>query len=90
MKNCTTSMLWNLSIKEIEVRQYPYRSANLKNVICEIERDEKLEGFLSQKSGKAIDNHTLYQVSYKDGSSFGIMCSDLSMRIGLIVEENCW
>lgn len=82
--------LTNAIVFDASVRQYRYRRALEARCLFQIERERQFEEFLAEKAGGKIDNHTLYQITYPDGTSFSIRCSDAYMYIGLGVNECCW
>lgn len=82
-------MIYGLD-KTVTIRQYGYRSAKVEHPLISIARDERLEKILIERSGKPIDNHVVYEVTYADGTSFAIMVSDSRMTIGLGVIEVYW
>lgn len=79
-----------MSNSKVEVKQHNYRSARLKHPLFAVPRDQDFEKFLSEQSGKEMDNHTVYHIIFKDGMAFSIMCSDLKMVVGLGVEVVSW
>ena len=83
-------MTSQLSSEKVTVHQYPYRSARVSHPLFVIERNDNLEKLLAEKSGKRLDNHTLYKVSFEDGNSFAIECSDFTMGIGVGITEKHW
>ena len=75
---------------DASVRQYGYRQALPVRPLFHIERDKEFEEMLAEKAGKKMDNHTLYEITYPDGTSFSIKFSDSRMYIGLGVDERPW
>ena len=79
-----------LSLEGTKVKQYGYRRARIAHILLTIPRNECLEALLSEKAGKEKDNHTVYQVTLDDGTTFAIMCHDFEMYIGLGIKEERW
>lgn len=74
----------------VSVTQYRYRTAYVTHILLEMPRDDELEELLSKKSGKRIDNHTLYQLTFSDGENFSMLFSDRKMYLGLGVSKMNW
>lgn len=90
MNQWKRDMKYQLDSTETTVKQHSYRSASLKHILFEVERDSDLENFLASKANKRTDNHTLYEITFADGNVFGISCSDSKMRIGVGIFVGCW
>ena len=89
-KRLARDIMYHIDTKEATVKQYSYRSARIRHLLLQIERNDKLEKLLSNKANKQTDNHTLYEVTFADGSTFAIECSDSAMRIGVGVSVASW
>ncbi len=73
-----------------KVKQYPYRTAQPINYLFEIPRDAELEDDLALHARAPKDNHTLYEISFEDGTGIVILCSDRVMNIGCGVNLRDW
>ena len=89
-KDLAHDVIAELSWEEVQVKQYRYRSAMVINQLFKINRDNELEQVLAKKSGEKMDNHTVYEIRYPDGSTFAIQCSDDFMAIGVGIDERIW
>ncbi len=85
-----TSIIYQLTREDTKVLQYPYRSAQIKHTLISVSRKKSLEELLSQKSGEEKDNHTVYEVTLKDGTQYAVKCSDGYMYIGIGVLKEEW
>ena len=79
-----------LHCKRVKVKQYRYRTAMLNHYIVTIPRDDELEALLAKAAETSADNHTVYELTFEDGASVAIMCSDGKMHFGLGVKESRW
>ena len=73
-----------------QVKQYPYRTAHLNHTLMSFPRSQKLEERLAKKSGRCVDNHTVYEVTLSDGTTFAVFCHDSNMYLGLGVRQERW
>lgn len=89
-KRCIRDMKHQIEATGATVKQYSYRSASIRHILLQIERNDDLESFLANKANKQTDNHTLYEVTFADGSTFAIECSDFAMRIGIGISIGSW
>ena len=73
------------------VKQYPYRTAIVKEVFMTVPRDsvELLEQQLAELAGVRVDNHTAYELVQDEGTTY-ISFSDFTARFGRSVEEKRW
>jgi hypothetical protein len=95
--------LYSVTEKEATVKLYPYRTARVKNKFLAINMDEfdesdkwvkrdceKFLDNLCEITGKRLDNHTVYEIVYKDGSKYAVAYSDNNLYFGLSVIEEIW
>lgn len=95
MRDCDVEIMMNglmsaLRFENCKVTQYPYRKARIIHTLVKVPRNDKIEKLLLKKAGKQQDNHTMYKITYEDGMSVVVMCSDSTMRLGIGVMEKSW
>lgn len=81
-----------------DVKQYPSRTASVRDRFMELRRDEgRIEGLindladqLAEAAGRPHNNHTVYEVVTPSGNRLYVMFHDLSVYIGFAVEEGFW
>ena len=87
------NLLNSLKREDVQVKFYQYRTARLRNVIMVVERDKqakRLQEMLAKKVERDYDNHTVYEITYEDGMTFGVMFHDFQVYIGLGITEERW
>lgn len=75
-----------------EVKQYPYRTARVSDIICELPRElhSDLERQLAEKSGHSIDNHVVYELQQFNREPVYFKFSDLTLTLAKSVREELW
>lgn len=73
------------------VKQYPYRTAVLGDIFLTLPREamKDLEAQLAEASGRAVDNHTVYEIVQLHGTTY-IMFSDHRVIFGRSIGEGRW
>jgi len=76
-----------------KVKFYPYRTARPSIWIVSMEANEateEIERALARKVKVRPDNHTTYEVTLEDNSSFVLHFSDGKMLFGIGVKKERW
>ena len=86
-----------ISCGDAVLRYYAYRRAMVEKVVAvlkdyPIESSHLLQSELAVLSGseKNFDNHTVFAVTFKDGSTFAFGFSDEWITLGTGVREEAW
>lgn len=71
---------------------HPYRTASPRDRFLSIPRDqlEELEEELAKAAGVRIDNHTVYEITSREGTKMYIMFHDFVVIFGHSVEVRDW
>ena len=69
-------------------REFELLLASKADIVTQSEEYKRC--FENRKPQDRIDNHTLYQITMKDGNKFCVWCHDTFMYIGLGVNEGNW
>ena len=76
------------------VTQFSYRTARVKHRLVDLDRNDddvmKFEVFLAESASTIRDNHTTYKVTFEDGESFAIGCTDGHIFLGIGIIEERW
>lgn len=74
-----------------EVMQYPYRTANVRDVIVRFPREmlRTLEEELATAAGHRMDNHVVYRIVQHDRTVY-VMISDFTVTFANAIEEGPW
>lgn len=75
-----------------DVKQYSYRTANVRDVLFTIPRNlvRPLEAHLAEKAGVREDNHTVYEIRDYGKKVYYILFSDFSAVFARTVVERSW
>lgn len=76
---------------DAEVKQYPYRTARVRNHILSFDRGsaQELEERLASVAQAKPDNHTVYEVTH-DGRKVYLLFSDSMVILGHDVVVGSW
>lgn len=75
------------------IKHWPYRTASVTKRLMHLPLGDQmrdLKELLTRAVGVQSDNHVVYGLTAEDGSMLYLMFHDLSVIIGLGVEERNW
>lgn len=77
----------------VTVKCYPYRTARVTHIFIQVDREEAKmfeQDLVEESKRSSADNHIVYELTNKDGSTIYVWCTDSNMLIGSKLEEGNW
>lgn len=73
-----------------QVEYFPYLHQEPRDILFSLDRDERLEKLLVQKSQGYKDNHTCYRITTKNDNQLCFYCSDDKIHVSLGIRPSTY